>query len=201
MANTSTPGDFEEAYEGVPPWDIGRPQSAIVRAFEGKRIRGSVLDVGCGRGDNALFLSQGGCYVWGIDIVESAVETAKVRARDLGVDARFFTLDAFKVDALDRRFDTVLDSGLFHALDPAMRDAYLDQIARVLHPGGRLVMLAFSDLEPGDWGPHRISEAELRAAFARGWTLLSIEPARFELAYEPGFAHAWLSVASPTGPI
>ncbi len=201
MDTPPTPSDFEEAYKDDPPWDIGRPQSAIVRAYESKRIRGSVLDVGCGRGDNALFLSQAGCYVWGIDIVQTAVETAQARARDLGVDARFFTLDAFELDKLDRTFDTVLDSGLFHALNPKTRDAYLDQIKHILRPGGCLVMLSFSELEPGEWGPHRVSENELRATFARGWTLLSIEPTRFELAQEPGFAHAWLSIASPKRPV
>ncbi len=191
---------FDDAYDQGPPWDIGRPQGAIVRAAESGLIQGEVLDVGCGTGDNALFLSQGGHYVWGVDIVEDAVDAARTRARDRGLDARFFTLDAFELQGLDRRFDTVVDSGLFHVFNPEDRDAYLDQILSVLRTGGRYVMLCFSDLEPGDWGPHRLSEDELRAAFARGWSLQTIEPARFELSKPHGSAHAWFCIALPRKP-
>ena len=39
-------------------------------------------------------------------------------------------------------------------------------------------MLCFSELQPGDWGPRRVTEEEIRASFAdRGWRVDSIEPA------------------------
>lgn len=201
MTPPSDASSFRDAYDEGAPWDIGRPQGAIVRAAESGVIQGDVLDLGCGKGDNALFLSQAGHYVWGVDIVEDAVETARRRAAERSIDARFFTLDAFELDRLDRRFDTVVDSGLFHVFDPDQRDAYVDRISSVLHTGGRLVLLCFSDLEPGDWGPHRVSENELRATFARGWTLDTIQPSRFELADPAGSAHAWLCVARPKAPV
>lgn len=194
---------FEQAYEGTPPWDIGRPQSAIVRAAEAGRVRGSVLDIGCGTGENARFLSQRGHYVWGVDVVEGAIERARRKAQERGIDARFFVLDALDLDAVDSTFDTVVDSGLFHVFDDEERDRYVEQLARVLHPGGRCVLLCFSDLEPGEWGPRRVSEAEIRTAFASGWTVASIDPARFEIVDdgEPGYAHAWLAVIRRTAPI
>lgn len=189
------PTSFEEAYEGVPPWEIGRPQRAIVRASEAGLVQGSVLDVGCGTGENALFLAQRGHYVWGVDLVDAAVEKARRSAAERGLDARFFVLDALELDALDRTFDTVVDSGLFHVFDAKERERYVDMLARVVRPGGRALVLCFSDLEPGDWGPRRVSRSELRAAFASGWTLGSIEPVRYETNLEEGAAHAWLAVA------
>lgn len=192
---------FEEAYEGSPPWDIGRPQGAIVRAAEAGLLRGSVLDVGCGTGENALFLAQAGHYVWGVDVVESAIETAREKARERGLDARFFVLDALDLDHLDRQFDTVVDSGLFHVFDGEARERYVEQLAGVLRPGGRVLVLCFSDLEPGDWGPNRVAERELQAAFAKGWTIQAIEPTRFEVDQEPGYANAWLALVRRGAPV
>ncbi len=54
-------------------------------------------------------------------------------------------------------------------------------------------MMCFSDREPGDWGPRRVTQAELRSAFADGWSVESIEPARFEVNIDPNGAQAWLS--------
>lgn len=199
---TGPDGDsFEEAYEGSPPWEIDRPQGAIVRAADAGLVRGEVLDVGCGTGENALFLSQAGHYVWGVDVVETAVDEARRKARERGLDARFFVLDALDLDNLDRRFDTVVDSGLFHVFDGDERDRYVDQLASVLNPGGRIVLLCFSDTEPGDWGPHRISETELHAAFAKGWTLARLGPSRFEIDRDPGYAHAWLAMIHRDAPV
>jgi len=58
---------FEKAYHGTPPWDIGRPQREFVRLEEAGKISGDVLDVGCGTGENALFLAGCGHAVWGVD--------------------------------------------------------------------------------------------------------------------------------------
>ena len=41
-------------------------------------------------------------------------------------------------------------------------------------------MLVFSDRQSGTLGPRRISQAEIRASFAEGWSILSIEPAILE---------------------
>ncbi|MCZ7391853.1 MAG: hypothetical protein ABOK23_03925 [Candidatus Methanoperedens sp.] len=48
---------FDSAYEGIPPWDIGRPQNEFIRLAEDGEISGRVLDVGCGTGENALYLA------------------------------------------------------------------------------------------------------------------------------------------------
>jgi len=46
---------FESAYAGQAPWDIGKPNKVLVDVAD--RIAGSVLDAGCGTGENALFFA------------------------------------------------------------------------------------------------------------------------------------------------
>ncbi|MGZ4914859.1 MAG: class I SAM-dependent methyltransferase [Halobacteriota archaeon] len=58
---------FSSVYEGTPPWDIGHPQREFVQLEEADEIKGSVLDVGCGTGENALYLAERGHEVWGVD--------------------------------------------------------------------------------------------------------------------------------------
>jgi len=51
---------FDAAYRGTPPWDIGRPQKEFVELMRRGEITGSVLDIGCGTGEQALFFAQEG---------------------------------------------------------------------------------------------------------------------------------------------
>ena len=75
-------------------------------------------------------------------------------------------------------FDNVIDSGLFHVFIDEDRRRYVEGLATVLKPGGRLFLLCFSDEEPGTQGPRRVSKKELHAAFAEGWSIESIEPSQ-----------------------
>jgi hypothetical protein len=71
----------------------------------------------------------------------------------------------------------------------------------VLRPDGHLHLMCFSDRQPGDWGPRRVAEAELRAAFSAGWRIESLARDTFHL--NPGFgattAEAWLADAVRLG--
>ena len=73
---------FEQMYHGQAPWDTGRPQPAIVRLAEAGQIHGNVLDVGCGTGENVLYLAAGGHDAWGIDFVPLAIERATAKAAE-----------------------------------------------------------------------------------------------------------------------
>ncbi len=89
---------FELMYQRrQPPWDIGRPQPAIVRLAEAGQIRGSVLDVGCGTGENALYLAARGHECWGIDFVPIAIERAKAKAAERSSDVHFAVGNALKL--------------------------------------------------------------------------------------------------------
>jgi len=191
---------FETAYTGQAPWDIGRPQPAFVAAAE--RITGSILDAGCGTGENALFFASRGNRVTGIDFLPEPIRRAKQKAAERGLTATFLVRDALTLSELDETFDQVLDSGLFHVFSDDDRPRYVAGLAAVLKPGGRLFLLCFSDEEPGDQGPRRVSKRELLDAFADGFELESVELARFEarsnlkdLVFSPGGPQALFVVA------
>jgi cyclopropane fatty-acyl-phospholipid synthase-like methyltransferase len=197
-------GVFESIYAGQAPWDIGRPQQALVDVAA--RISGSILDAGCGTGDNALFFAGRGCQVTGIDFLVEPIDRAKRKAASRGLLANFLVLDALELNELPQLFDNAIDSGLFHVFSDDDRRRYVERLATVVKPGGRLFLLCFSDAEPGEQGPRRVSEAELRSAFADGWVLESLEPSRFEvrpdlkdLAFSAGGPKAWFAVLRRAG--
>ena len=191
---------FENLYAGQPRWEIGRPQRAILDVAS--QITGSVLDSGCGTGENALFLASRGQKVTGIDFLAEPITLAKQNAVARGLTATFLVLDALALKELPEVFDNVIDSGLFHVFSDEDRRCYVEGLASVLKPGGRLFLLCFSDAEPGDQGPRRVSRQEIEAAFAEGWVIESIEPSRYEVRPDPndtsfrdGGPKAWFVVA------
>jgi SAM-dependent methyltransferase len=191
---------FEGSYAGIPPWDIGRPQKAIVAlAAEGK-VRGSVLDVGCGTGEHVLYLASRGHDAWGIDTSKVAIAKAETKARERSVSGAVFRVaDAMDLGALGRTFDTVIDSGVFHVFSDADRARYVRSLGDVLARGGMYATLVFADREPTDWGgPRRIAAAEFTRAFHDGWAMRELREARFETNLphhvRGGGGHAWLAI-------
>jgi SAM-dependent methyltransferase len=176
-----------------PPWDIGRPQPEVVALAEEGGFRGDVLDVGCGTGENALFLASRGHPVVGVDGSPTAIDAARQKLARRPLRATFIVHDALDLPALNHRFATVLDCGLFHVFDDASRARYADSLGSALGPGGVLQLLCFSDEEPPGPGPRRVSEWELRKAFLRAFVLIRIRAAKFESRLHPGGARAWLA--------
>jgi SAM-dependent methyltransferase len=203
MSNVPDRSTFETAYTGQAPWDIGRPQQAFLTVAD--RITGSVLDAGCGTGDNALFFARQGYKVTGIDFLEEPIQRAKRKAAGRGLSATFLVLDALALQDLPEVFDSVIDSGLFHVFSDEDRRRYVGGLATVLKPGGRLFLLCFSDEEPGTRGPRRVSQKELHDAFAKGWVIESVEPTRYEVrpdlkdvTFSEGGPRAWFAVIRRT---
>jgi cyclopropane fatty-acyl-phospholipid synthase-like methyltransferase len=107
---------------------------------------------------------------------------------------------ALQLSKLGERFDTLLDCGLFHIFDDADRRTFVDNLREVTPVGGRYFMLCFSDRQPGTIGPRRITEAEIRTAFADGWHIDSIEPATIAINTPPNtVVQAWLASIQAVG--
>ncbi|PYQ29401.1 MAG: hypothetical protein DMF56_10555 [Acidobacteria bacterium] len=177
--------------DGPAPWDIGGPQPAVVRLAAAGAFAGTVLDAGCGTGENALHIASLGLSVAGVDVAETALAIAREKARDRNIEIEFAAADALQLQHLKRTFDTVLDCGLFHTFDHEERPRYVASLASVTARDGTLYVLCFSD-EGADLGPHPVSQEALRAAFS-GWNIIAIEPERLQTRFHNNGVAAWLA--------
>jgi SAM-dependent methyltransferase len=202
--------DFEAGYQaGGVPWDIGAPQPEVVTLAEEGEIVGDVLDVGCGTGENALYLASLGRRVLGVDAAPTAIARAREKAAargfipglpppreaglGRGLPPAFLVADALDLGRLRRRFETVLDCGLFHTFEPDERRLYAQSLCEVLSSGGTLHLLCFSDEEPPGPGPRRIAQHELGDAFRGIFVITRLRPGRLASTFHPGGARAWVA--------
>jgi ubiquinone/menaquinone biosynthesis C-methylase UbiE len=156
------------------------------------------LDVGCGTGENAIFLGDNGSDVIGIDFTPRAIEIAHVKAFERDVDVEFLVGDVLELDYHFREaeFDAVLDSGLFHTLTDEERLLYVEQIARVLRPRGSYFMLSFSVKQPGMTGPRRMSVREITESFQERFHLNYIRDMIYESNMHDSGAKGYLTSAT-----
>jgi SAM-dependent methyltransferase len=185
-------------YDGPAPWDVGRPQPTVARLAVEGRFSGAVLDAGCGTGENALLVAALGRPVLGVDVAETALSMARVKAAERGIAAEFAWADALRLERLGRRFDTVLDCGLFHSFDGVERLEYVASLALVTETGATLYVLCFSDVG-ADTGPHPVSRDELAAPFGpgSGWNVAAIEADRVLTRFHDDHgAPAWLATVT-----
>jgi SAM-dependent methyltransferase len=193
----SGPDSFDRAYEGTPSWDLGRPQPAVIRAAEAGLFGASVLDVGCGTGQDARMLAARGHVVTGIDFSPRGIERARhgepTSATFAVADVRDLAAAGFGPGA--GTVDTVLDVGCFHALSPGDRSRYLSSVVGALAAGGRLLLFAFSDRNAFAGGPARLAEAEIRAVFDEAFEIEDLAPEVLESPRTPGLVDVWRMVA------
>jgi SAM-dependent methyltransferase len=186
-----SPDFFDNVYREPPPWEIGAAQPALLALLDEHPPEGPVLDVGCGTGDLVLAVAERGLQVLGIDFVEAAIEQARAKAQAAPAEvARRVELqvaDALHPTLLQRQFGAVVDSGFFHVFEQDARDAFAEELAGTLRPGGRYYLLGFAIEFPQPNTPRQVSEDELRARFSaeKGWRILTIRPAQFLSRFAP----------------
>jgi ubiquinone/menaquinone biosynthesis C-methylase UbiE len=186
--------DFAEMYaEGIPPWQIDRPQPEVIRLIEQGKFESPVLDLGCGTGDNTIELARHGLVVKGLDAVPEALERARKKIEKVGLkqSPEFVLGDALRLAESRLKGRTVLDCALFHTFSDEERGEYIRGLEAVLSYGGRLHILSFSELETRQPGPRRLSLLEITRSFAAGWRVEDSVRCRYWDRVRPDGAHAW----------
>lgn len=153
---------FEYAYSNLEPlWDIGKPQPVFQKLESDGWISGEVLDIGCGTGDLSLYLKEKDYNVLGVDFSPTAVEEATQKSFERQIPVDFLVWDALKIEHLNKRFDTVVDSAMFHCLNSEQRKKFVEQLDKVVNTGGRYIVL---------FSPNNIPLTELDEIFSH-WRL------------------------------
>jgi SAM-dependent methyltransferase len=160
------------------PWDMSAPAPPLVAAV----LRGGlapparVLVPGCGAGHDARFLAARGFDVVGVDVSETALARARALAAADGVRAEFVLADLFAPPRSLGAFDAAWEHTCFCAVDPSRRDEYVDAVADLLRPGGRLLGLFFL-IRPETGPPFGATIEEIRVRFARRFTIDALRQA------------------------
>jgi SAM-dependent methyltransferase len=171
----------EGGFDGPPPWNIGEPQPELAALIRDGKVRSDVLDAGCGHAELSLALAADGYTVVGIELTPTAVAAATKAAQERNLpNATFVQDDITTFSGFDGRFNTIMDSTLFHSLPIESRDGYQRSVHRAAAPGAVYYVLVFAEgafpagLEPK---PNEVDEAELREAVGRYWEVDEIRPA------------------------
>jgi SAM-dependent methyltransferase len=179
--------DWDDAYrgeghfQGPPPWNIGEPQPELAALHRDGKFRSDVLDAGCGHAELSLALAADGYTVVGVDLSPTAIGAATKAAQERGLNnVSFVEADITSLTGYDGRFNTVLDSTLFHSLPVEGRDGYLRSVHRASAPGASYYILVFAkgafpaEMEPK---PNEVDEGELRETVSKYWEIDEIRPA------------------------
>lgn len=180
--------EFESAYRGEsgqfgagskPPWSIGEPQPELAALIEQGKFRGEVLDVGCGEAAISLHLAERGYPTVGLDLSPTAIDLARREAEKRGLtNASFEVADISSFTGYDGRFDTIVDSTLFHSIPVEAREGYQQSIVRAAAPGASYFVLVFDKAAMPAGPPNAVTRDELRDVVSKYWVIDEIKPAR-----------------------
>jgi 2-heptyl-1-hydroxyquinolin-4(1H)-one methyltransferase len=188
--------DFDPAYRGEaaefgagarPPWSLGEPQPELAALIDHGKFKGDVLDAGCGEAALSLHLAALGHNTVGLDASSTAIELAKAEAAKRGLtNASFEVADISAFTGYDGRFDTIVDSTLFHSMPVELRDGYQRSIVRAAAPGASYFVLVFDRAGMPDSPANPVTEDELRDVVSRYWVIDEIRPARIHANFPDG---------------
>jgi SAM-dependent methyltransferase len=191
-----TPEDrFNEHYkEGSAPWDIGKPDFNLIQTVTTTPIAPcKALEIGCGTGDNAIWLSQQHFTVVGVDASEIAIEKARDKAAKTNASCTFAVLNILKSHADGAPFGFAFDRGCFHTVDsPQERQSFAEQINRHLGENGLwLSLIGSADEQRLSEGPPKRTARDIVSAVEPYFEILSLVSSHFE-AHLPDPPGAWV---------
>lgn len=125
------------------PWDMGAQEELVLLVESGYIEPCRTIDLGCGTGENAIYLAQKGFDVTGVDYAKAAIEKAWVRAKDSGKQMNFIVDNLTKLRHVSGTFDFLLDYGMLDDLRFDQREPYLHNMLPLTHLGSRYLLWGF----------------------------------------------------------
>jgi len=170
--------EWDRIYRRYPlealPWELGRPRKVLVGLVKkGLVKKGKALDICCGAGTNALYLTKKGFQVTGIDISSKAIEHAKEKARKANARTQFQVQNFLNLPFEDEEFDFVFDMGCFHHVKVEDRDTFIRGVHRVLKKGGSYIMVCFSYRNGQAW--NHFTKEQIIQLFSNHFKIKNIE--------------------------
>ena len=165
------------------PWETGREDRNLHAAIEQFNIQPCrTLELGCGTGNNAVWLAKMGFSVTAVDVAEEAVRAAQAKAVKNGVSIEFscndLTLDAYPAGP----FGFVFDRGCFHSFsEQEERIKLASGIRRRMNPGAYwLSIIGSTDGPDRDEGPPRLSAREVASSVEKYFEIISLQSTEFD---------------------
>src|SRR5208282_434111 len=156
---------FKQSYAaGDTPWDIGKPDSNLIQCVTTTPIRPcKALEIGCGTGDNAIWLSERNFDVLGIDTSEIAIEKAKEKASRVNTKCAFLVSDILTSQVRGAPFSFAFDRGCFHTLGSnEEREKFAENVNGYLGKDGLwLSLLGNADEQRDGPGPPQRSARDI----------------------------------------
>ena len=186
---------FEERYQsGNVPWDHGMPDKNLIAWVERKLPPVcKALDIGCGTGENAIWLAKQGFDVTGCDLSGTAIEKARAKAINADVECTFHEADFLEAHIAEGAFGFAFDRGCLHCIDDQVdRRRFAENVATHLTKEGLWLSLIGNADEPKrDVGPPRLTSAEVVATVESCFEILSLESGYFG-SDQPDPPRAWI---------
>lgn len=175
---------YQKRYQsGDTPWDIGKPDLNLTDTVTHHPIAiGKALDIGCGTGDNSIWLAQQGFRVIGTDVSEIAVAKAAEKAQQARVQCDFKQVDFLKSRIEGLPFGFVFDRGCFHSFDSGEdRVRFAQHVAGHLenNTGLWLTIVGNADEDRKQPGPPQRSASDIVLAVEPHFEILSLQTTRF----------------------
>jgi len=178
------PRDWNTRYaEGDIPWDTSRPSTELTRVLaETDLPRGRALEIGCGTGDNAIFLAQQGFEVTAFDISPLAIQQAREKTDEAGAPVNFLVADICDLPDLGEPYPFVFDRGVYHVMRQEHLDAFLSMLDRYAEENGHYLTLAGNSNEenPPEGGPPRVTAEEICRELDPLMRLIQLRETRFD---------------------
>jgi len=166
------------AGDHVEHWEPLEIPTELVEALESGLVREgqTALDIGCGAGSEAVFLAARGIAVIGVDASPVALKLARRRSEEANVIVDWRQGDAVHLPVRDNAVDFALDRGCFHVISRRRRRRYAREVARVLRPGGALLLRGARD-DDEEAGLIGLDRREIERLFAsRGFECGPLSP-------------------------